>query len=125
MVQSSFVKFCHVKFVQIFFLLQMLVETCKFRSYREDVLHLLHEYSVKLVNVFIDFTVWLLNFLKNAHVLLDNVHDVINVLPMVRYQGLFLLEDHFYQEFMVLANFLNIICIFLFDMLVGLQWHLS
>ena len=84
------------------------------------MLHFLHENSIKLVDVFVDFTVWLLNFLEDAHVLLDNVHDVVNVLPMIRYQGLFFLEDHFDQEFMVLANFLNIICILLLYMLVGL-----
>ena len=117
-VQSSFVQLGHVKFVQIFFLLQVLVEACKLGPDLEDVIHLLHQNSIELVDILFNLTVRLLYFLEYAHVLLDNVHDIINVLSMIRYQRLLFLKNHLDQKFMVLTDPLNIVPVVLLNVLV-------
>ena len=61
----------------------MLVEFGQIRPQVADVLHLLHQDLVKIVYVVLNIGLGLLNVLQKAHVLLDYIDDVINVLPVL------------------------------------------
>ena len=61
----------------------MLVEFGQIRPQVTDVLHLLHQDLVKTVYVVLNIGLRLLNVLQKAHVLLDDIDDVINVLPVL------------------------------------------
>ena len=84
------------------------------------MLHLLHQNSIELVDVLFDLAVRLLDFLENAHVLLDNVHDVVYVLSVVRYQRLFFLKREFAP-----INLRQVLSLHVFSALVSfLRGHL-
>ena len=67
----------------------------------------------------------LLYGLKDAHVGLDDVHNVVDVLAVLTNELFFLLEDHLDQVLMVPADLVNIVCVLDLDLLVGLQGHLT
>jgi len=72
----------------------VLVEVGQFRSEAENLLHFAHQNIVELVNVLFDVALGLFDLLEDAHVLLDYINNVVNVLSVLRNQRLLLLQNH-------------------------------
>lgn len=88
------------------------------------MLHLAHQNTIKLFHIFFNVALRLLNGLQDAHVLLDHINHIINVLSMFLKQRLFLFENDFDEILVVTADFIKIVGIFDLHILVALQWHL-
>ena len=80
-----------VQLLERLLLLEVLVEAGELSPQREDVLHLLKQDGVELVDVLLDVALRLLHVLQQTHVLLDDVHDVVDVLSVAGDQAFFLL----------------------------------
>ena len=89
------------------------------------MLHLAHQNSIELFNVIFNVALRLLNVLEDSHVLLYDVHDVVDVLTMLRDQSLLFFQNNFDQVLMVTTNSINIVSVFSFNSLISLQWHFS
>ena len=61
----------------------MLVEVGQFRPDSQDAFHLFHEDAIELVDVLFNVALRLLHSLQDAHVLLDDVHDVVYMLAVI------------------------------------------
>jgi hypothetical protein len=72
----------------------VLVEVGQFRSEAEDVLHFTHQNTIQLVDILFDVALGLFDLLEDAHILLDYVNNVVDVLSVLRNQRLFLLQNH-------------------------------
>jgi hypothetical protein len=72
----------------------VLVEVGQFRSEAEDVLHFTHQNAIQLVDILFDVALGLFDLLEDAHILLDYVNNVVDVLSVLRNQRLFLLQNH-------------------------------
>ena len=86
MVLTCFIQLGRVKLLQTFFFLKVLVEAGKFGTKSKNVLHFTHQNAIELANVVFNVALGLFNMLQDAHVLLNDVNDFIDVLPMLRNQ---------------------------------------
>jgi len=114
-----------VELLQVLLLLQVLVEARQLRAKAQDMIHFTNEDSVQFVDVFFDIRLGFLDMLQDSHVGLNNIHDVIDVLTVLAYELLFLLQDHFNQILMGATNLVNILGVLGLDTLVRLEGHLA
>ena len=61
-----------------------------------------------MLHVVLDVATRLVDFVEQRHLLLDQVHHIINVAAVTRYQLLLLLEDLLDELFMLSAQFVRV-----------------
>ena len=95
------------------------VEVGKLLPHISNHLHLLKQNCIKRVNVHFNVALGFFHILQQGHVLLNNIDDVVNMLPVVGDQLFFLFENDLDQILMVAADELHVVTILLLKLLIG------
>ena len=83
MTLACLVELCGVQLLQVFLFFQVFVEAGKFGPQAQDVVHFTHQDVIELFDVVFDIALRFFNVLKNAHILLNNVDYVVNMLTVL------------------------------------------
>jgi len=117
---ACFIEFRRVELLKVFFLFQVLVKIGQFRPQRQDVLHFAHQDAVEFIDILLDVALGLLDVLKDAHIRLDDIYHVVDVLSVLAYQLFFLLQDDLDKVFVVTTDLVNIVGVFDLAALISL-----
>ena len=82
-----------VKLLQTLLLLEVLVEVHEILPETSEHLNLLEKHVVKLAYIRFNVTRWLVHLMQQRHIFLDDVHNIVNVLSMLRNKLLFFFKD--------------------------------